>query len=370
MKKRTKLVIAAILMIAFVISAIPVSANDLAYTMTLGEAKELALKNSPKIKQQLAGNEMADVNRRDAWINYEKARANYQNTGGMVEAYKEAMDGARQAYDAAINAVDDSKVILENLKKQVEYETESMYLNLLLMDSNINMMKINYDLQAKMNEVENLKLNLGMSTQFQVDEQRRKAMEMSKQLQELYNTKENLRWQFNRSLGKESTYQIELSPVAFQPIEHGTMSEGQDAAKAAALAIEQFNRTIEDKRHDIEEKKVNASDKVEKLELEIKQYKLNLDDTEYGIDLMMKNLHEKAYLAQKSVVDNRATFDMAKKEFVSQELQYDIGMISRMVFDAARAGYEKKQADYQKAVYEYYLVAHEIKLAEEGIFLD
>jgi len=350
--------------------SLPVQAETSAYVFTLSEAKELALQNSPKITNRLVNDELVRVNERDAWIAYEQAKANYQNTGGKIDAYKNAMDAAKKAYDAAVYAREDGRISLDILKKQIEYETESQYFSHINMINTVKIMEESYKMQANLSKIESVKLNLGMSTQFAVDAQRQKTMEMERQLTSLYNTQNTLKWEFNRSLGRLPEEPLELAPVTFEAVQHENQQAGEAKAKEASLAIDQYNRSVKDKNNEVQDYLDNASDKVERIKLEIKQIKLFQENTEYGIELSMKALHENLYLAQKALVDSRATFDMAKKNFEAQELQYDLGVISKLIFDAEKAAYLQKQADYEKAVYDYYLATRQVGLAEIGIFLN
>ncbi len=353
-----------------IVPSVPASAESTAYVFTLTEAKELAVKNSPTITNRLLNDELAIVNERDAWIAYEQAKANYQITRGLSEAAKNAMDAAKKAYDAAVYARIDGKTSLDNLKKQVEFEMESLYFDLLNMGNSIKIMEENYKMLSDLCKIENIRLNLGLSTRFAVDQQKQKAMELEKQLQSLYNANITLKWQFNRNIGRLPEQPFELAPVTFNAIEHENQQAGEIKAKEASLAIDQFNRTVKDKNNEIQNYLETASDKVERIKLEIKQVGLLKEDTEYGIEMSMRILHENLYNAQKKLVDSRSTYDMAQKNYEAQGIQYNLGVISKMAYDAGNADYLQKQADYEKAVYDYYLATRKVSLGESGIFMN
>ncbi len=359
-----------VILILLMAPLVPAFAESAAYVFTLSEAKQLAVQNSPKITGRLLNDELGLVNERDAWIAYEQAKSNYQVTRGQSEAAKNAMEGAKKAYDVAVYARLDGKISLENLKKQVEYETESQYFGLLNINNSIKIMEESYKMQANMSKIENVRLNLGMSTQFAVDQQRQKTMEMERQLTSLYNTKTSLKWQFNRDIGRSQEEPFELAPVTFEAVEHENQQAGEIKAKEASLAIAQYNRTVEDKNDDMQNYLDTASDKVERIKLEIKQVDVSKENTEYSIEVSMKTLHENLYLAQKKLVDSRSTYDMAKQNFEAQKVQYELGVISKLMFDAEKASYLQKQAEYEKAVYDYYLATRQVSLGENGIFMN
>lgn len=361
---------AVILTMATAICPAPLMADDFGYVFTLSEAKEMAVKNSPKITSGLLDEELARVNERDAWVAYEQAKANYVNTAGKVESIKLAMEAAKKAYDAAVNARKDGAVNMDKLKMQVAHETETLYLQLLSMDNTIEMMRKNYDMQVSMARIETVKYNLGMSTQFAVDQQRQKTMEVERQLTTLNNTKTSMQWSFNRSIGRNPEQPFGLAPVTFQAVEHEDQKGGEKKAKEELLAIEQFNRTIEDKRLEIQDKLYTASDKVEKLELEIDQLSIKIEDTEYSVSQAMKNLHEDLALTRQKLIDDRSTYDMAQKQHDAEKLQYELGMIAKIAYEATEVAFAQKKADYEQAVYDYYLATKKVSLAEQGILLN
>lgn len=338
--------------------------------LTMSKAKELAVRYSPDIKKQEAANNLAAVNERDAWVSYEQAKAAYENTGGRVDSINAAMEAAKKAYDAAIYANSDGKVILADLKEKVEYNTEKLYLNILNMESNIKMMEYNYKLQADMVKIEILQMDIGLSTKFMLDQQIQKSMELEKQLKSLYDSYKSLKWQMNRSIGREPEAPLQLTAVTFNPSEYENEQVGLEKAKQASLAIKQFNRTVEDKSKEIQEKQYTASDKVERLDLEIKQINLMKDDVEYGIKMSLKSIYEKLYLTQKNLVNNRSLYDVAKQNYENNKLQFELGVIPKVVFDSSSISFEQARANYEKAVYDYYLAAREASLAEKGILLD
>jgi hypothetical protein len=336
--------------------------------VTISEAKGLAVQNSPEMKQQENNNELVRVNERDTWISYEQAKAAWQNSGGL-DYLKSSMEVAKKAYDASVYAREDGKTILSNLKKEIEYNTESLYLTILNMESSIEMLELSYELQNKVVEIEKLKVSLGMGTQFTLDKEVRKVRDLQIKLQELHDNHKTLRWNINRSMGRNIEAPLVLSPVAFTPTTYNSETNTFDKALEASLAIEQFNRTVEDKAKEIEEKRYTASDKVERLNLEIKQIDLTKADTVYGMRLSVKNIYEKLLLAQKSLVNCRIAHEIAEKEFETHKLQYDLGVISKIVFDSYKITSEQTQVDYEKAVYDYYLAARKASLAEEGMFI-
>lgn len=352
----------------FLVSCILLPANLLAIdsgdnVLTVSQAIELAQKYSPEIEKQNVANELARVNERDAWITYEQARGAYQSNIGS----KTAMENAKKAYDAAVYANSDGKVSKENLNLKIAYDMETLYLNIISADNNIKLAEANYKLQTMAVRIEKVKLSLGLSTQYLVDQQIQKSMDLSRQLQSLYDSRKALGWQLNKTIGRDLDAPFELVSVTFQEVSYDPQQESLDKAKEASLAIDQYNRTIEDKQKETEGKRATASDKVEKLELEIKQTSLLRADSEYGIKLSLKNSYDKLGIAQQKLSDYRSNYDTAKQNYDNQKIQYELGLISKIAFDTNEIALTQAQINYERAVYDYYLAAREVSLAEKGI---
>ncbi|MCR4442980.1 MAG: TolC family protein [Peptococcaceae bacterium] len=365
MKKKTAFlalfVFVAMLLLSYSLGAVTIDETSV---LTLSKAKELALLYSPEVKKQEVAVNLADISRRDAEIAYEQAKAAYINN-----SMKTSVENARKAYDSAKYALDDSKVTLENLKLKTEYDVEKLYLDILNMDNSIETMKKNYEMQGQLVEIEKLKVQLGLSTNYSLNEKIQQAKDIKRQLDTLYNSREKLAWQMNRMIGREPGALLELAPVTFSPVEIGTQNEANDAAMQTSLTIKQYNRTLEDKSTELEDKKTTQSDKAEKLEFEIKSTKLQKSDAEYNINVALENAYEQMALKQSQLADYRTAYEVEKENYQHQKLKYELGLIGKVTLDSSEISFDQKRTNFEKAVYDYYLSVRQIDLAEKGIIV-
>jgi len=365
MKKKTAYVVLFVFSLMLISSystgAVTVDGTSI---LTLSKAKELALLYSPEIKKQEVTVELSRIAERDAEIAYEQARANYINS-----SMKTSVENARKTYEAAKNTLEDSKVTLENLKMKIEYDVEKLYLDILNMDNSIEIAKKNYEMQGRLVEVEKIKVQVGLSTNYSLSEKIQQAKDTKRQLDTLYNSREKLAWQMNRMIGRDQGALLELAPVTFSPVEIGTQSEANEAAIQTSLTIKQFNRTIEDKNKDLEEKKTNQSDKAEKIEFEIKSTNLQKSDAEYNIKLALENAYEQMALKQSQLADYRTAYEVEKENYRHQKIKYELGLIGKIALDSSEISFEQKRTNFEKAVYDYYLSVRQIDLAEKGILI-
>lgn len=275
---KLKAIISLILILC--ISAIPVYATDSGEDIfTLSEIKVMVQTNHPDIKKQTEAIKLAELNKNDAESAYEIAKANYTNN---IRQLREAVDAAKSAYNSAKYAYSDAKTALENTKLKIDFDVEKLYLTILYTDNNIKALEENNKLQQKLTNIEKIKMSLGISTQLQVDQQVQKNIALQKQLQELYDSAETLKYQLNRWMGRDLEITFKLAPVIFEPVIYSNNQGSEEKAIETSLAIYQYNRTIEDKIKDIDTKSEIGTDKVAKLEIEIKQVQYQKDDAEYN----------------------------------------------------------------------------------------
>lgn len=339
-------------------------------TLTLTQAKELALKNSPEIKKIEISQKLADIEEREAHLAYEEARAMYVYTRGAVQA-KAQMDAAKKMYDAAKYANEDLKKTAKNVALKLEYGVEKLYLNMLNLKSSIKIAESNLKRLKDLLEIERSKLEMGLSTVLQVENVIQQVRNIERQLKELNDNYESLKWQLNRQIGRAPTSNIVLAPVEFRPVEYGdNLNSSTESALKALLALEQFNRTIDDKKREIEHKKFTESDKVERLEIEILDIESSIDDSQFQVNYSVKNCWDKLYLARENIVNSQAKYDSAKKEYDFTELRYNLGMIAKIELDGALLLLEQAAVGLEQAAYDYYLAARELYLTENGILLN
>lgn len=345
-------------------------AEETEEVLTLKMVKERAVKYNPEVKKQEVSIELSRIAERDARVSFDIARANYQETLGRVAAFEQAMRASKLAYEMAQYSYDDSKLGIEKFKKELEYNAERMYLNLLELDNVVQSVEETLKLQRDLIRTETLKLELGLTIKYQYEQQRQAAMDVEKQLQLLYNSQKALKWQLNRMIGRDLNAPVKLAPVTFQPVEYGNQQEVLEKAREELLAISQFNRTIEDKHDYAEIYKTTASDKVEKLKFEIDQTKLLKADVEYSIQLAVNNAFDNLEICKKDLVDTRAKFNMVDSNYRNQEKRYELGLISALELKAGKTALKSSKNAYEKAVHNYYLAARKLQLAQEGILAE
>lgn len=417
MKKRIALfTIVCLLFVTFPVTAAETGSDT--YTLTMKEAVDLTLKNSPDLQMVdvyvgLAERAMLDSRNMRDDLN-EGINATLQGAHQKINALEmqkqalkqqmaqdptliplnapkiAALEVAQQGVVYSLGAVDLMKDTTENIKKLSEraeegyddarqtrkdadkkagYGTEKLYLAMLSLDDFIKLQEDNVKLQRELTELERLKYQNGFSTAVQVDKAAEKVMEEEKRLNDLKNTRLLLTYQMNRNIGREWNAPLQLVPVGFQPVQTEQVEIGYQKALDAALVILQHNRTIDNKKEDLHNSGTN-SDELAKVKLEIKKTEIDLQDTQFKMKKTLEDLNYKVADAKKKLTDCKQKYETAQKDYEHVLIAYEHGMSLKVQVNGSKILMNKAYNEYIKAVYDYYLAARELQLGEEGIYFE
>lgn len=418
MKRKT---MAALLLAIQLLAAVPVygAAGDQPYTLTIDKAVELTLQNSPALQQVDVLVDLAERGKIDANNLYDDLKDQVQNNAGGIKqkmAAAEMQIGAlQQAYatapdadkaglaaeiatlqvqhqglaysldslvslwdsmeqigdiaDRAKEGYDDARKAREDAKEKLKYSIEKLYLSMLTLEDGIRLQSDNVNVQKALVNIERAKFENGFSTAVKVDQSSRKVREEEKNLRDLQNTFLLLKYQMNRNIGRDWDAPLALAPVTFQPVATSDMKQGFESAQQSDLALEQYNRPIKNKNEDLTDNR-GDSDNEDRINLEIAQAKLNIEDTRFQLRTTLEKLHYNLEDAQKQLADARSNYETARVEYENTKTQFEQGMALQLALDAGKLSMDKAFNEYTRAVHAYYLAARELQLAEQGIVME
>ncbi|MGI6587890.1 MAG: TolC family protein [Peptococcia bacterium] len=369
MRKKTTLS----LLLIFVLSLCTYVPSAIAevYALTINKAIELALLHSPEVKQ--AENKV-DLAYRTEIVKKQEKESAYTRVVG-TPFFSEALEAdykmKKKIWQYAQDDLSDAQVALEKTKEKVKYTAENQYLTILNLQNQLAVLQDSLAFQTKLVKIENIKYKLGLSTQLELQQARERVEATQNSLQEVKDTLTTLYWSFNRLIGQEINIPFRLAPVAFSPVKYNVnKEEGLEQAKEASLALEQFNRLMEDKKEDKKDLKPGSSDQCLLLETEMRQIELNIDALNFGIEAGMKQAWDKVELAQKKLLEAKNKYGVQKLNCTYQEQQYSVGLIPQIALDTGAMELKQAEINYEKAVYDYYLATRELSLAQQGIMLE
>lgn len=416
-----KKLIALFITVCLLIITVPVTAAETGsdtYTLTMKEAVDLTLKNSPDLQMvdvyvglaeraMLDSRNMRDDLRDGINATLQGAHQKINAIEMQKEALKQqmtqdptlmpllapkiaALEVAQQGVVYSLGAVDLMEGTTENIKKLSEraeegyddarqarkdadkkagYGTEKLYLAMLSLDDFIKLQEDNVSLQRELTRLERLKYENGFSTAVEVDKAAQKVMEEEKRLNDLKNTRLLLTYQMNRNIGRKWNAPLQLAPVGFQPVQTEQVESGYQKALDAALVILQHNRTINNKKEDLRDSDTN-SDELAKIRLEIRKTEIDLQDTQFKMKKALEDLNYKVIDAKKKLTDCKQKYETTQKDHEHALIAYKHGMSLQVQVTGSKLLMNKDYNEYIKAMYDYYLAARELQLGEEGIYFE
>lgn len=364
--------IALSLLFVFVVSLfsyLPLAyAEEEAEILTINEAIVLALENSPEIKQ--AQNAIDIAYRAEIVKKREKENAHTRvvSTPLFIEALDAEYRMKKQIWELAQDELSDAKKTLEDTQEKVKYNIENQYLTVLNLENQRGVLADSLAFQTKLIKIENLKHQLGLSTALEVKAVQEQVRTTQDSLQELNNSVATLYWNFNRLLGRDVETPVQLAPVEFSPVKYTyDKGEGLAQAKEASLALEQFNRILDNKKEELDDLDSGSSNQARLLEEEMRQLELNIDALDFGLSTGMKVAWDKLELTQKKLLTAKKEHETQELTYSQQQQQYLVGMLPEITLDTSAIQLKQAELNYEKAVYNYYLAARELELAQLGI---
>jgi hypothetical protein len=288
---------------------------------------------------------------------------------GAIDLMQETTKNIKKLSERAEEGYDDAKRARKDAEKKVAYGVEKLYLAMLILDDFIVMQEDNIALQREVTRIERLKYQNGLSTAVQVDKVAQKVLEEEQRLHSLENTRLLLAYQMNRNIGREWDAPLRLAPVGFQPIKISDVETAYQKAVDSSLVVFQHNRTINNKKDDLRKAESNSAE-LERIRLEIRKTQIDLQEEQFKIKKNLEDLNSKIKMAKKNLTECKQKYETAKADYEHAQVAYEQKMGLKVQVDGSKLIMDKAHNDYIKAVNDYYLAVCEFQLGEEGVFLE
>ncbi|KJS85444.1 MAG: hypothetical protein JM58_08350 [Peptococcaceae bacterium BICA1-8] len=270
------------------------------------------------------------------------------------------------------NAYKDAVVAKNEFEMQLKYNIEQLYTEIIAQINNLSLLQKNYSLKSTQLHIARLKKDLGMVTNNDIDTIAVEVSELNTKMKDLKTTVNVLKMQLNSMLGREYTQPLNLVPFEIK-LDGFVLSYNDLYSKLNEnyKKIQQLERDIKNKNDDLYDD--NIKDDVYKsdlIKLEIKEKELSLLDEKMIIETTTHDLLNKLASKQKSYQLAEISYNTAKQIYDWDKKKYELGMISKLQLDGSELAYIEAQNKWEIAGYSYFLVKHEIELAEQGILIN
>jgi len=284
-----------------------------------------------------------------------------------IDTQSEALESLSDDVRDAENNYDDAVVAEENYQKQLEFIVEELYTTILIEEEYLLTLNKEYELKLNLLNKEKAKLQLGRSTQLNVDQLSMDVTELNKEIIELNSLIRNLKGELNDMMGRE--YNDELSLAPFEIQENVEIPE-YDALLSKAVreydTIAVIKRDIENKEDDLDSVDDDGYQE-ELLELEIKEEELELENEKYKLKEAINNLITEVKSKQEEYQSALINYKNAQKKYDWDKKRFELGQISKLDLIQSELDCLSAKDKNVSAGYSFYLAYRSLKLAEAGI---
>jgi len=335
-------------------------------TYTLQDIRALSEVNSTKVLRQKAAKDIAEADKFNAEMNY------YDAIYAMMNGYFAGLpiDQATALWDNAIQSYEDAEDALEEAKKQAGYEGEGRYFAYLQLEDSMNALKKTIALQERLLEIEKLKLSLGLSTKFDVQQIQLQVNELKINLEQLMMAKDMSGRELLRQIGESEDTAFELVRLEEYPVlkEKYELDDLIEKATKNSVSLKQLNRAIDNLKEKIIEGGVSVPVR-EQLAAQADSLMLTRKEVEYSIRLLAKNGIDEINRSQLNLELLKGKVDKAQADYEKTKLQVELGMAPQIALPSSELALITAKQNYQKALDDYYLTLRSLFLLEQGVIV-
>lgn len=263
----------------------------------------------------------------------------------------------------------------DDLKVQMRYLATNLFLSALEMEQNIALLEKNYELALKMEELEKLKNQLGMSVELDISAKILESSQTASKLKQAQDGLTVVKRQINDLIGRPVNAELNLAPVELTTnITPAPLYSNKlvDEITKANYKIKTLNRDIGDYRSEAEDLRSSGntnSNQYNVIDRNIDLKNLEIQTEKVTIANNVKNQLDKIDSTGRAYREAQINYEQAQKTYDYTKQRYDLGMISPLEFEAADLTLLQAEIQNMTAGYEHYLANESFKAMQKGISL-
>ncbi|NLY79818.1 MAG: TolC family protein [Lysinibacillus sp.] len=292
----------------------------------------------------------------------------------QLEDQESTSESAKSQLQNQLDTVDLNKTSLANnqemLLKSMEVSISSIFLNLIMIEDQINFMKDTLETQKQQVEATKIKFQLGLVSRKDFDKATREITELESKIAQLENQLKTEKANFAASIGVTYTGDYTLVKPELGNLVLVTQQKSTEELIKNSYNMENARNTISVKEkvlERIEDDEDASYREVELAELEVEIAKLQLE----SLEIQLESAINKAYLQLKqqyqALQDAEEKLKNAQVDNGDLHIYFDLGLLSKNDFDAANISVKQAELNYNSAKYQYYLLTKQAELMEKGV---
>lgn len=316
-------------------------------------------------------------------VNIEKFLGEYkileQSDGEKLAAMREQIYQLTQAYeqlDASLDQLELNMNATYNnqriMYQAMQVSIASQYLSLVKTEDQLALVKANYENEQRNLKAMQVKFELGMASQKQLDAATREFDDLSKDIALHEKSLKNGKAMLALTIGidYEGDYALvkpdlgEITALTQQKTTEELIDNSLNIANA------EFQLLIAEDNFDYVDEKDDATrDEKQIANLKIDQAQLAIEKTKLNLDKAIRTTFFQIEAQYKTVQDAAQALQVAKDEVADIEVYYDLGMISKLQYEASSLMVQQAEMAYDSALYDYYLLQRKVDAMYEGVII-
>ena len=285
----------------------------------------------------------------------------YHNTKSLEDMAEPEL----KPYEKALDQLTDAQNIQPKL---MDYNVERLYLTLLVCNRQEEMLESVLRLARRSLEIEELKLNLGMSTPLQVNAVKENVQQREIALQKVKNEIE----EYSRNLlylaGLPFDFKFQTVPVNF-PREYQIAVDEAMPDFTTCVVYRSAYDDLQDAIEELEDTSEFDRKEYQLAKIKVEEAELELQKTLDGLEKNYLSSKERFHLAGSAVKNAALSLEQAQGYLRTATLQHELGIITSLDLDKATLACLQAEHDYFSALIQEELAYQAYLLAKEGIEL-
>ena len=298
----------------------------------------------------------------------EKLAAMREQLYQLTQAY-EQLDASLDQLELNINATYNNQRIMY---QSMQVSIASQFLNLVKAEEQLALAKANYENEQRELKATQVKFDLGMVSQKALDTAKREFNDLSEDIALLEKSLNNNKAIFALTIGisYEDDYEL-VKPEMDKPVLLTQQKSTQELIdNSLNIANAEYQLLIAEDNFDYVDEKDDATrDEKQIAKLKINQAKLAIEKTKTNLDKTIQTTFLQVEAQYKAVQDAGQALQVAKDEVADIEVYYELGMISKLQYEASSLMVKQAEMAYANALYDYYLLQRKVEAMYNGVIM-
>lgn len=286
----------------------------------------------------------------------------------LTQAY-EQLDASLDQLELNINATYNNQRIMY---QAMQVSIASQFLSLVKTEEQLALVKANYENEQRNLKATQVKFDLGMVSQKQLDTANREFNDLSKDIAILEKSLKNSKAAFALTIGVdyEGDYEV-VNPEMDTPSLITQQKTTEELInKSLNIASAEYQLLIAEDNFDYIDDKDNATrDEKKKANLAIEKAEFNIEKTKTNLDKAIQTTFFQVEAQYKVVQDAAQALQVAKDEVADIQVYYDLGMISKLQFEASSLMVKQAEMAYNNSLFDYYLLQRKVEAMYNGVII-